>query len=109
MLFGLGVTAFVAPLTSTVMASAPDDMAGIASGVNNAVARTGTLLAIAVLPSLAGLHGEGYRNVHVMVHGYRVITLSCVALLVGAAVIVALTVRNVKHADTAAPPTGERA
>lgn len=108
-LFGLGVTAFVAPLTSTVMASAPDDMAGIASGVNNAVARTGTLLAIAVLPSLAGLHGQGYRNVHIMVHGYRVITLSCVALLVGAAVIVALTVRNVRHADTAEAPTAERA
>lgn len=93
-LFALGMTTLVAPLTSTVMASAPADSVGIASGVNNAVARAGALLAIAVLPPLAGLRGETYRQVQVMVHGYRVVTLCCAGLFVAAAGVVALTVRG---------------
>jgi nitrate/nitrite transporter NarK len=75
------------------MSSAPTDDVGIASGVNNAVARAGSLLAIAVLPPLAGLRGERYRTVSVMVHGFRVVTLSCAGLLVVAALVVILTVR----------------
>ena len=92
--FAIGLTTLVAPLTATVMSSAPGDEVGIASGVNNAVSRVGALLAIAVLPPLAGLHGEAYRQVAVMVHGYRVVTASCMGLLVLAAAVVALTVRN---------------
>jgi EmrB/QacA subfamily drug resistance transporter len=92
--FAIGMTTLVAPLTASVMASAPSDDVGIASGVNNAVARAGSLLAVALLPPLAGLHGEAYRNVHVMVHGYRVVTLCSIGLLIIAAAIVAVTVRS---------------
>jgi EmrB/QacA subfamily drug resistance transporter len=53
--FGLGLVTFVAPLTATVMASADPDHVSIASGVNNAVARTASLGAIALIPVLAGL------------------------------------------------------
>ena len=61
-LFGLGLSVMVAPLTATVLAAAPDEHAGIASGVNNAVARAGTLLAVAALPVAVGLGGEEYAD-----------------------------------------------
>ena len=60
--FGLGLALMVAPLTATVLAAAPDQRAGIASGVNNAVARAGSLLAVAALPIAVGLAGDDYRD-----------------------------------------------
>lgn len=53
----LGLTITVAPLTATVLASIDDHHAGVGSAINNAVARVGGLLAIAVLPAVAGLAG----------------------------------------------------
>jgi len=60
--FGLGLAITVAPLTATAMSSAPSDHAGIASAVNNDVARFGGLLAVAVLPALAGITGTAYLH-----------------------------------------------
>ena len=51
--FGLGLTLTVAPLTATVLAAAAR-YAGIASGVNNAISRGASLLAIAVIPASQG-------------------------------------------------------
>ena len=52
---GLGLVTFVAPLTATVMASADADHHSVASGVNNAIARTASLAAVSAIPVLSGL------------------------------------------------------
>ena len=57
LLFGVGLSMTVAPLTATVLASADDRHAGIASGVNNATARAAGLLSVAGLPAAVGLSG----------------------------------------------------
>jgi EmrB/QacA subfamily drug resistance transporter len=59
MLTGLGMALLVSPLSSAVMGAVPDTDTGLASGVNNAVARAAGLMAIAALGAVAGLIFEG--------------------------------------------------
>ncbi len=80
-LFGLGLSLTVAPLTATVLAAAPDDQAGIASGVNNTIARSGSLLAVAALPPAVGLSGREYADPVALDAAYGTAVLVCGALL----------------------------
>jgi len=89
--FGLGLSATVAPLTTTALAAAPDHLAGVASGVNNAVARVAGLLAIAVLPLVAGV-GSSLTDPVSLEPANRLAMVVCAGLLAGGAVIALLTV-----------------
>lgn len=90
LVFGLGLAVLVAPLTGAVLGAVPATEAGIASGVNNAVARTAQLLAVAALPGLAGLSGA-LDDPDAFDAGFGTAMLICVGLLlVGSAVAVTL-------------------
>ena len=65
LLFGIGLSMTVAPLTATVLASADERHAGVASGVNNATARAAGLLAVAGLPAAVGLSGAALHMIPV--------------------------------------------
>ena len=92
--FGLGLCLLVAPLTSTVLAAAPDRYAGAASGVNNAVARAGSLLAVAALPAAVGLGGAAYRDPGALSAAYgKAMWISAALLVIGGLLSFAL-IRN---------------
>ena len=86
-LLGLGLSCAVAPLTSAVLAAAPAHLAGAASGVNNAVARTAGLLAVAVVPAVAGLSGSGAVGASALRGGFGVAMLIGTGLLVAGALV----------------------
>jgi hypothetical protein len=94
LVFGIGLTMMVAPLTATVLAAAPDEHAGIASGVNNAVARAGALLAVAALPVAVGLHGEEYAVPSAFDVAFRMAMVICAVLLAAGGAVSWLTIRN---------------
>jgi len=89
LVFSFGLSLIVAPLTTTVLADARAGDAGVASGVNNAVARIAGLLAIAILGILAAGGGD-----HLTVHGFHVTMGAVAALLVCGGVIGAVGIRN---------------
>ena len=92
--FGLGLSMTVAPLTATVLASADVRHAGVASGVNNTVARAGGLLAVAGLPAVAGLGAAAYHSAILFSAGFRTAMVICACLLAAGSVLSALTIDN---------------
>jgi hypothetical protein len=72
MVYGAGLALVVAPVTATVLAAADDRHAGVASGINNAVARVAGLIAVAVLPLVAGLSGDAFYDPEAMADGFAI-------------------------------------
>ena len=101
LVFGFGLAINVAPLTSTVLAAAPAERAGIASAVNNDVARAAGLLAVAILPAAAGLSQSSYLNPHEFSAGFHRASFISAGLCVLAGVLAAATIRNPRRARAA--------
>jgi EmrB/QacA subfamily drug resistance transporter len=92
--FGLGLTLVVAPITATVLAAADPNHAGVASGVNNAVARTAQLAAVAVFPLIAGLSGSDYQNPEALADSFHTAMLAGAVLSASGGVLAWLTISN---------------
>jgi hypothetical protein len=97
-IFGLGLAITVAPLTSTAMSSAPAEHSGIASAVNNDVARFGGLLAVAVLPALAGITGTVYLHPAALAAGFHTAALISGIACAAGGVLAAFTITNPERA-----------
>jgi EmrB/QacA subfamily drug resistance transporter len=97
LVFGLGLAITVAPLTATALSSAPGEHSGMASAINNDVARAAGLIAVAVLPSAAGLTGRAYLHPAVFNHGFHVAMLLAGGLCVLGGLLAAVTIRNEEH------------
>jgi len=97
---GTGLTLLVTPLTATVLAAAPGEHTGLASGVNNAVARAAGLLAVAALPAVVGLTGEGSLEPGVFGDAYPRAMWWCVGLMVLGAASAAVLVPGRREAPS---------
>ena len=104
---GLGLATTVAPLTMTALGSVPDDHAGLASAVNNDVARVGSLVAVAILPALAGISGVSYLHPSQLAGGFRSAMLISAAWCAAGGVAAALGIRNPGGVGVVPEPAGE--
>ncbi|WP_173042756.1 MFS transporter [Phytohabitans flavus] len=108
--FGAGLTLLVAPLTAAVLGAVSDEHSGIASGVNNAAARAGGLLAVAALPLLVGLSGTGYEHPDQLAAGFRGAMAWCAGLLAAGAVLALVLVHpSPRRPDRGRPSGGDNA
>jgi EmrB/QacA subfamily drug resistance transporter len=97
--FGVGLGLLVAPLTSVALSALGEERAGLASGVNNAVARLAGLLAVAGLPLAAGLGGMHQLEGAAVASGFTRGMIICAALCATGSAIAAVTIRGSQPAD----------
>ncbi len=92
--FGVGLVGSVAPVTATALESVPDKRSGAASGANNAIARTGQLLAVAAIPPLVGLTEDALNSPTLLDAGFPRAMIVAAVLVGAGAVVAALGLRS---------------
>jgi EmrB/QacA subfamily drug resistance transporter len=103
--FSLGLAMTVAPLTATVLADADESDAGIASAINNAIARVAGLIGISAIGAVvaARLTGGTFAPDQASVDAFHVAIVICAALVAGGGMVAAFGIENprrrVKAAD----------
>jgi EmrB/QacA subfamily drug resistance transporter len=105
--FGLGLSATVAPVTATALAAADAAHSGVASGVNNAVARAAQLFAVAVLPVAVGLSGADYLDPARLTQGFHSAMAICAAAAAAGGLLAWATIRSDVLRTTAVGPEGD--
>jgi hypothetical protein len=95
------MTVAVAPLTTVVLDSAPDEQSGIVSGINNAVARAAGLIAVAALGLAFGGMGMPSLEGGALAMAYRMVMFVAAALAVLGALIAAGTIGDGQENETA--------
>lgn len=103
LLLALGLVIVVAPVTAATLAAAPQQRAGVASAVSNAVSRTGQLFAIALLPAIGGLTGDEYDNAQAIVSAFHTAAIWAAVFCAGGAVVALAWIDNKCFETRAAP------
>jgi hypothetical protein len=100
LLFGLGLALTVAPLTATVLADADDSDAGIASAINNAVARVASLIGVPIVGvAIAGsLVGDNFAANAGSVDAFHRVVAICAVLVAAGGVVGAVGIVNPRRA-----------
>jgi hypothetical protein len=101
--FGLGLATTVAPLTATALSSVPAGRSGVASAVNNDVARSGGLIAIAVLPAAAGIGELTYLDPNAFAGGFRMACYLAAGVCVVGGLLAAATIGGARPVAEVAP------
>ncbi|MGH2953457.1 MAG: MFS transporter [Solirubrobacterales bacterium] len=107
--FGIGMTIFVAPLTAAVLGALPDERAGIASAVNNAAARLAQLFAGAALPAAAGLSASTEVAAGEFSDGFRTAMMIAAAIAALGGLLAWATIRGPQHRRAPRHPSPSQA